>query len=191
MGGSFHTPLTPYAGLLTVINAATARKSASTASPRKEDGGEDLTVPRMIGTEGLKTGDEKKPKKAKQQKVEGGEAEPKEIPCEEGEGILLSLKVVDVATHQKKGGYYTIPMFAQIGSGSSRLMTANINISNLKKEGMEFLTKALGAKPTMKTPIIAKILIPKGALLDHWMENHPSEEDTKAVEKENKGAGEQ
>lgn len=126
-------------------------------------------------------------KKAQQQAIEGGEAQ--EVPCVEGEGITLSMNIVDVATHQKRGGYYTIPMFAQIGSGSSRLMTANINLSNLKKEGMDFLVKALGAKPTMKTPIMAKIFIPTGALLDHWTQNRPSADDTKAAEKENKVEG--
>ena len=152
-----------------------------------------VTVPNGI-QEGKETA-EKKPEKEKPEKekpekktaqktIEGGEAEPKEIPCEAGAGILLSLNVVDVATHQKRGGYYTIPLFAQIGSGSNRMMTANINISNLKKEGMEFLTKALGVKPTMKTPIMGKIFIPKGALLEHWNENAPSDGDAKVGEKE-------
>lgn len=124
--------------------------------------------------------------KVKQKDLDGGEAEAPgpngTIP--EGEGVLLSLEVVDVTFHEKRGGFFNVPLFANIGpKGKNRLGTANIALNNLSKEGLAYITRALGKKPTMKTPVMAKIFIPVGSLLDHWTEMRPSKED-QAAEKD-------
>lgn len=121
-------------------------------------------------------------KKIGQKTLEGKDSElsgPNGLP--EGEGILLSLEVNDVVAHEKNGGYVNIPMFANIGpSGKGRLGTLNLNMNNLTKDGEAFVKRCLGVRPTQKTPVMARIFIPKGALLEHWSENRPSKEDQAA-----------
>jgi len=97
-----------------------------------------------------------------------------------GEGLLLSAEIKDIAHHSKGGGTHVISIFANLPNDDEgkRLGTMNLNLSNLKELGMEHLADALGIEELAdNTPLLVKIFIPQGALLEHWTQNRPGKGD--------------
>ncbi len=97
-----------------------------------------------------------------------------------GEGLLLSAEIKDIAHHSKGGGTHVISIFANLPNDDEgkRLGTMNLHLSNLKEAGMEHLADALGIDALAdNTPLLVKIFIPQGALLEHWTQNRPGKDD--------------
>jgi len=113
-------------------------------------------------------------KDTKQKDLEGNAA-----PDIKSRGIMFSLKVVDIVSHDK-GEKKSIPLFAEIKKDGERLMSVNLVINNLKKEGIDHLTKLLGAKIVKNphpTPLVCELFIPVGEILDHWENTKPPEDE--------------
>jgi hypothetical protein len=97
-----------------------------------------------------------------------------------GEGLLLSADIKDIAHHSRGGGTHVISLFANLPNDDEgkRYGTMNLNLSNLKEAGMEHLAEALGVEQLAdNTPLLVKIFIPQGALLEHWTQNRPGKGD--------------
>ncbi len=132
-------------------------------------------------------------KKTRQKTVEGG-TPSKDTPAGNDDGLLLAFEVRDVIRHDKNGTA-SVPLFANLGSrGEARLGTVVVNINGLTKDGMTYLERTLGTKLVAKTdklpgtPLLGTLVVGKGALLDHWNEEHPTKEDIKKADKEAKQA---
>lgn len=112
--------------------------------------------------------------------LEGQPAAPPAAP--KGEGLVLCAEIKDIAHHTKGGGTFVISLFANLPTDDEgkRLGTMNLNISNLKEAGLEALADALGVEQLVdNTPLLVKIFVPEGALLEHWAANRPGRDDDK------------
>jgi hypothetical protein len=89
---------------------------------------------------------------------------------------MLAFVVSDIISHDK-GEKKSICLFAEVRKDKQRLFTINLNINNLKKEGMDYLAKVMGAKIALKTPLMGEIFIAEGEILDHWANMRPEEKE--------------
>lgn len=100
-----------------------------------------------------------------------------------GEGLVLCAEIKDIAHHSKGGGTNTIAVFANLpgkDEDGKRLGTMNLNLNNLKAAGLEALAQALGVEEVVdNTPLLVKIFVPTGALVEHWAANRPGKGDDK------------
>ena len=94
----------------------------------------------------------------------------------ESKGILFSFVVTDIISHDR-GEKKSICLFSEIKKDGERMFTVNLNINNLKKDGMDHLAKVFGAKIVLKTPLVGELFIPTGAILEHWENTKPAEKD--------------
>jgi hypothetical protein len=99
------------------------------------------------------------------------------VPDMGSEGRLsMAFVVADIISHEK-GDKRSICLFAEVKKDGERIGTINLNINNLKKEGIDFLNAILKAKVTRKTPLVGELFIPTGAILDHWNLMKPEEKE--------------
>jgi len=101
-------------------------------------------------------------------------------PAPAGEGLVLCADIKDIAHHSKGGGTNVVSLFANLPNDDEgkRLGTRNLNLSNLKEAGLKYLAEALGIEQLVdNTPLLVKIFIPQGALLEHWTKNRPGKDD--------------
>jgi hypothetical protein len=97
-----------------------------------------------------------------------------------GEGLVLCVDVKDIAHHTRGGGTNTIALFANLGNDDEgkRLGTVNLNLNNLKEAGLKAIAEALGIEELVdNTPLLVRIYVPTGALLEHWTQNRPGKYD--------------
>lgn len=112
------------------------------------------------------------PPETKQTDLEGNE-----VPDQAGDRrLLMPFVVSDIISHEK-GDKRSICLFAELKKDGERIGTINLNINNLKKEGMDFLTGIMGARITRKTPLMGELFIPTGAILDDWNALKPEEKE--------------
>jgi len=102
--------------------------------------------------------------------------EGKDTELKGEKGMLLAFVVSDIISHDK-GEKKSICLFAEVRKDGERLYTVNLNINNLKKDGMEYVAKVMGAKIALKTPLMGEIFIPQGEILDHWENAKPEEKE--------------
>lgn len=101
-------------------------------------------------------------------------------PAAKGEGLVLCADIKDIAHHSKGGGTNVISLFANLPNDAEgkRFGTCNLNLSNLKEAGLEAIAEALGIEEVVdNTPLLVRIYVPTGALLDHWTKNRPGKGD--------------
>lgn len=118
----------------------------------------------------------------KQKDLEGKPVAPLP-PIPKGEGLVLCADIKDIAPHSKGGGTNVISLFANLPNDDEgkRFGTMNLNLSNLKEAGLEAIADALGIEEIAdNTPLLVRIYIPTGALLEHWTANRPGKDDDKA-----------
>jgi hypothetical protein len=103
-------------------------------------------------------------------------------PGPAGEGLVLCADIKDIAHHSKGGGTNVVSLFANLPTDDEgkRLGTMNLNLSNLKEAGLKAIAEALGIEKLVdNTPLLVRIYVPTGALLEHWTQNRPGKDDDK------------